>query len=312
LTVRTRPRSVAAGIVAFRPEPRQLERLLAALLPQADLLLVYRNSPLPDSCSALAREHPSRIELVGDCRNLGLGIAYNRIVEAALVRGVERVLLLDQDSLPPPDLCAALAARMQGLSDAGERPAVAGPCPVSEDGRLYKLPSRARPGEAKPRGGTIPLQFVISSGSLIDAAAFRAVGPFREDFFIDAIDVEWCLRARSRGYTCWMAADLPMPHRLGSGVVRLPVSGMHLVRQPATRAYTFVRNQLALLRLGHVPPAWKARAMVRLVLYTAGHALYAPHRRTALRLLARGWRDGLSGRLGPPGSEEHAGPLAAE
>jgi rhamnosyltransferase len=96
-----------------------------------------------------------------------------------------------------------------------------------------------------------------------------------------------------------MAADLPMQHRLGSGVIRLPVSGMHLVRQPPTRAYTFVRNQLALLRLAHVPAAWKVRAAARVVLYTIGQAAHAPHRVRALSLMARGWRDGLMGRLGP-------------
>jgi rhamnosyltransferase len=291
---------VAAGIVAFRPGSGVLERLVAGLLPQVERLLVYRNSPLPEGVSDLARAHRGRIELLGDGRNVGLGVAYNRIADAALARGIERILLLDQDSGPPPDLCAGLLGRMQDLIDAGERPAVVGPRPIGPDGKPYKLPRQVVPGKARAAGSSLPLQFVISSGSLIDGAAFRAIGGFREDFFIDAIDLEWCLRARFRGFTCWMAADLPMPHQLGSGVICMPALGMHLVRQPPTRAYTSVRNQLAMLHLDHVPLAWKARAAARLVLYTLGQAAHAPHRSSALRLLARGWRDGLLGRLGAP------------
>ncbi len=298
------PLPVAAGVVAFWPEPGQLERLVAGLLPQVARLLVYCNSPLPAGCEDLAQEYPHRVEIVGHGGNVGLGVAYNRIVEAAMAHGIERILLLDQDSRPPPGLCAELLGRMQDLIEAGERPAVVGPRPISDDGKPYKLPRRAASAEARPLGHTIPLQLVISSGSLIDTAAFQAVGPFREDFFIDAIDIEWCLRARSKGLTCWMATDLPIRHRLGTGVIRMPVAGAHLVRQPPTRAYTFVRNQLALLRLAHVPLTWKMRATAHVVLYTIGQTLYAPHRARALRFLARGWRDGLLGRLGPPRDEE--------
>jgi|KBSSwiStaDraftv2_1062776.scaffolds.fasta_scaffold12111_8 rhamnosyltransferase len=291
---------LAAGIVAYRPDPGLLARLISSLAPQVDLLLLYRNSSIPAHLFDLAQIHVDRIRVIGNGRNLGLGVAYNRIVDAAMACGIERILLFDQDSSVPLDLGAALLSRMQCLIEQGERPAVVGPRPITSDDECYKIPRRSSRVKAESVGANLPLQFVISSGSLIDGASFRDIGPFRDDFFIDGIDIEWCLRAGSRGYSCWMATDVPMEHRLGAGVVRMPLSGAHIVRQPPTRVYTLVRNQLALLRLGHVPVEWKARVAARLVVHTVGQAMYSSHRTSTVRALARGWRDGLLGRLGPP------------
>ena len=41
---------------------------------------------------------------------------------------------------------------------------------------------------------------MITSGSLLALAVFRRVGPMREDFFIDAVDFQYCLRLRRHGY----------------------------------------------------------------------------------------------------------------
>jgi rhamnosyltransferase len=291
---------LAAGIVVYRPEPGLAEALVQLLLPQVDQLLVYCNSPLPVALSATLTEHRHRLAALGDGRNLGLGVAHNRIIEAAIAQGIKHVLLLDQDSIPPPGLGRELLARMSGLITAGHRPAVVGARPVGSGGSPYKAPRLLPPAAARPHGCDMPVELVISSGSLIDASAYHAIGPFREDFFIDAIDTEWCLRARFMGFTCWMATDLAMEHRLGAGVLRLPLGGVQLVRQPPSRAYTFVRNQLAMFRLQHVPSRWKLRAVARLAAYSIGQTAAGPNRGAVVRALARGWRDGLLGRLGQP------------
>jgi rhamnosyltransferase len=295
-----RSAGLAGGIVAYRPDPVDLKALICSLMHQVDHLVLYRNSSVAEDLFDVVQRHRDRLLVLGQEHNLGVGVAHNRIIEAAMARGIERIILFDQDSSPSPDLVGELLVRMQGLIRAGERPAIVGPRPVGRDGQTYKAPRPLARAEAMAQGPNVPVEFLISSGSLINGAAFREIGPFRDDFFIDAIDIEWCLRARAKGFTCWMATDVPMGHRLGDGAVRLPVAGAYLVLQPPARAYTFVRNQLALFRLGHVPRSWKARAAARLVAYTIGQTICASQRRAVVRSLARGWWDGLLGRLGPP------------
>jgi rhamnosyltransferase len=290
----------AAGIVAYEPDAMLIGGLIASLIRHVDLLLIYRNSRVPPFVCELAREYRDRLVSLGDESNLGLGVAHNRIVEAAMASGIERIFLFDQDSMASGELVGQLLDRMQSLIRRGARPAVVGPRPICYDGTGYKAPHSPGLGGVSSGGNNVPVEFVISSGSLINGAAFREIGAFREDFFIDAIDIEWCLRARSKGFTCWMATDVTMKHRLGSGVLRIPVADVRIVRQPPARAYTFVRNQLILFRLKHVPWRWKVRTLVRLAAYTITQSVCASHRRAAVRSLAHGWWDGLRGRLGPP------------
>ncbi|WP_203071453.1 glycosyltransferase family protein [Falsiroseomonas ponticola] len=289
----------AAGIVLFHPAPALLEEALAALDASVARVFLFLNAPLSAAARAVV-ERPGRRPpvLLGDGTNQGLGVAYNRMAAMARAEGFEALLLLDQDSSPLPAMAAALCATRARLIAAGECPAVVGPLPVAARGCGCKAPRCFSQDGAAPAAGAVPLEFVISSGSLIDLAAFEAVGGFREDFFIDAVDIEWCLRAWARHFSCWMVASLPMPHRLGSGVLRVPLLGLLLARQPPFRLYTHARNQMAMLRLPFVPLAWKCRAVAVIAAQTVIHLL-ASRERGTLRAFALGVADGLRARLGP-------------
>ena len=144
------------------------------------------------------------------------------------------------------------------------------------------------------------MSFVISSGSLVDVERAASVGPFRADYFIDAIDLEWCFRANACGFSIWIANEVTMDHRLGRGVIRIPLIGLLLADQPPRRLYTYLRNQLAMMRLPHVPFRHKAKTLlslpVRLPVYLARNG-FSRESRAAIR---NGLRDGWAGRLGPP------------
>jgi rhamnosyltransferase len=109
---------------------------------------------------------------------------------------------MDDDSLPAPDmvprLLAALAAHPQA--------AAVGACHVDPRRETGRTPfsvvagGRLRWLECSDLRQVWEVDHVIASGCLIPATALQAVGWMREDFFIDWVDTEWCLRARDRGY----------------------------------------------------------------------------------------------------------------
>lgn len=284
-----------AGIVIFHPDPAELLRLARSVSDDAAEVVLYCNSPLGPAEEAALRAAVPNLSVVRPGRNEGLGAAYNAFLDRAAGLGASHLLLLDQDSLPSAAMIPRLEAVARALAEAGECPAVVGPRPVGPDGVPLKLPRLPGPG----RAGALPVSFVISSGSLVGVAAARAVGPFRADFFIDAIDIEWCLRARAAGSSIWVAGEVAMDHRLGRGVIRLPF-GMHLVDQPPRRLYTYVRNQVAMLRMPHVPAGYKARVAATMPGRMLVHLARTGFARAVRRALGRGVRDGWAGRLGPP------------
>jgi len=75
---------------------------------------------------------------------------------------------------------------------------------------------------------------------------------------------------------------------------------LRLTDQPPKRLYTYFRNQVAMLRLPHVPVVWKLRFIAFL---PARSFIYALRHRLAfkiIRAIGLGLADGIMNRLGPP------------
>jgi rhamnosyltransferase len=290
-----------AGVVVYDPDLAALVRLIAAVSRDVDSVAIYANTRLPAGLDLWLRQAAGRAELVilQPGLNRGLGAAYDAFLELAQDRESEFLLLLDQDSQPAPGMVPQLAAAHRRLACAGERVAVVGPQPVDPDGRDMRL----SPLPCTPQGlAAAPLRrsrFVMSSGSLIRVDAARAIGGFRSDYFIDAIDIEWCMRAAARGFSVFVAEHVRMGHRLGRGVVRLPF-GLLLTDQPPKRLYTYVRNQLSMMRLKHVPLAHKLKTAITMPIRMAAYLKRNRFSRECRAALFNGVVDGLRDRLGPP------------
>jgi rhamnosyltransferase len=287
---------IAACIVAFRPDATLISALAQVVAPQVGALYVVNNGGVTDELAQRLRA--AGAELVEPGANVGVAEAFNICALKAGAAGNARLLLLDQDSNVSPDMVEALAARLDALAAAGERVAVIGPRIVSPSD--FKAPRYfPRPGRAA-RAGATPVQYLISSGSLIELSALREIGSFRADFFIDAIDTEWCFRAWARGVSCWVADDVSMVHRIGAGVVRVHGFGNATPRQPDFRLYAYVRNQAHCLTLPHIPLAWKARFAAHVARVVLVSWIDRGGRPSFLgAMMQAAWR-GLRGKLGPP------------
>lgn len=286
---------VAIGITLFRPTPEQIARAAARAQAAAGPVLAFENGGVSAAdADALAA---AGVHLLSGGANLGIAAALNALAEAARGRGAGHLLLLDQDALPAPGMLDALLAARGRLAAQGLPAAVVGPRPRAGAG--HKVPGfLAHPGAAR-LGSLVPVGFLATSGSLIDLAAFAAVGPFRADYFIDGVDLEWCYRAWARGYGCWMEEGAELFHHVGSGTIRGPL-GLAMARQPLFRMATYLRNTVYGLRLPHLPVRWKLRQAAYLPVQIGLYWADSGFRPRVLLRLAEALRDGLAGRLGPP------------
>lgn len=291
--------SIIAGIVVYFPDATHLDRLVRTLAAEVRTIVIYANSPVDPEMEERLRTAAGRtlLEVVRPGENGGLGAAYNALADRALAERQDYFFLLDQDSLPDTQTVSSLRALFGLLDGAGERAALVGPRPVDADRRPFKV--SAGPPRTDLGFGARRSAFVISSGSLVRTEAAKAIGAFRADYFIDAIDIEWCMRANALGYSTWLADGIAMAHSLGQGVIRLPF-GIRMVRQPPRRLYTFLRNQLDMLRLPHVPGAYKRKWLMILPLRIIVYVCHDRFRLATCLAIWRGLSDGARGRLGPP------------
>nr|WP_167450857.1 glycosyltransferase family 2 protein [Methylobacterium terrae] len=292
----TSPLPVAVGITVFRPTPEQVATLRARVAAEARLTIVFDNGGLPAEDAAALEQRGALVLSAG--RNIGIGGALDAIARAASAAGAAQVLLLDQDAAFTPDQVSELEAALARLRTLSLPPAVVGPRPQAAPGA--KAPAYPRRPEIPDYGSLVPVEFLATSGSLVDLEAYARIGPFRSDFFIDGVDLEWCFRAWARGYGCWMEAGTALPHRVGAGVIRSTLFGIEMPRQPLFRMTAYLRNSVYAWRLAHVPRRWKVRQAAYLPLQALLTWADSGYRPRVLAQLAGAVLDGLRGRLGRP------------
>lgn len=282
---------VAAATVLYKPDPDQLEQLLAPLDRDGISVFVFLNGPvLPAIEARLARSTAISLRSPD---NVGLGQALNAVVEAAVAEGFAFLLLLDQDSVPPAGLANALAAQFARLpSSAG----ALGPRLVAPHDEHYLEPWYARRGAAGP--DITLVDFLPTSGTLLPLAAWRQVGPFRADFFIDGIDVEWCFRASASGHRCYLAEALTMQHRWGDATAQARRKPQ-ILRQSLTRSFYYLRNTVFCLRLSHIPMRWRLRSCLRIVAQAMLLVGTKPFSRPTWKTVSAALSNGVRGKLGP-------------
>jgi len=118
----------------------------------------------------------------------------------------------------------------------------------------------------------------------------------REDFFIDWVDIEWCMRARSLGLKSYYVPSVVMKHSVGDSVVSVLGRDVHVHND--LRNYYMLRNAIYLFRLKSVGWRWKINFAPRIPIYCFLYPLLSKHRLNNIKLVLRGVLDGLRGRLG--------------
>ena len=219
--------------------------------------------------------------------NLGVAAAFNQGARIAIAGGAASMLILDQDTVASPTLVAdLLAARAAHPRPA--RVAVVGP-----------VTNRQQDGRCEDRTW-VKRRLVISSGSLLSLAAWADLDGFREDYFIDMVEAEYCLRAGVRGYRVLLACRATIDHRIGRPTEhRLLGRKVTTSNHPAWRRYYLMRNRLRVWGAFYTSaPAWVGFDAFGHLRDTTLMLLYEDGRGANLRAVAAGLRDGLTGRMG--------------
>jgi rhamnosyltransferase len=299
---------VAAVVVTYQPDVAATARLLAALAPQVDSLVVVDNGSAPEKVAALAGKVaglPGTAELVELATNKGIAAAQNLGIAWGRERGARFVLLSDQDSVPAPDMVERLLAGLEAAEAAGGAPVGAvGPVTVDERAEGTTLLFEARrwgprrasvPGDD---GALVPVAFLIASGCLVPMNVLDAVGPMNEAWFIDHIDLEWGLRATRAGYALFGVAGAHLGHHLGDRMTRIPGREREVHIHSPVRNYYMARNTVLLMRSGLLRPAWRWGYLFWIVKYAVFYGVFVAPRAHRAALLLRGFADGIRGRAG--------------
>ncbi|MFT4268156.1 MAG: glycosyltransferase [Xenophilus sp.] len=225
--------NVAAIVVAYLPDA-SIEVNLNALSNHVEVIYLVDNSPreVPASIdlTAIASSNRKIIHLPQGA-NTGIAQALNVGCAQAQSDGFEWVLTMDQDSRVEEEMVNALRAAITG-PDAADIGIAAPEIWDVQRGHL-------------PAPNPDPL-VVYTSGSLLRLAAWKALGGFDELLFIDAVDIDFCLRL-AKGRWRVVQAHGRLRHALGS--MRSVLGKKLKIRSySAFRRYFQARNAVIVVR----------------------------------------------------------------
>lgn len=276
---------IAAVVVLYNPAQEHLGNI-GHYSDSVDRVYAIDNSEGPNPDTAAQLEAIPAVVYLPNHGNLGIAAALNAGAERAIADGYDLLLTMDQDSTATPGMVAALVSCFERVGR--EEIGIVSPC--------HQL------GEACKQhpGDCIEIEVAMASGNLLNLHAFRAIGPFRDDYFIDYVDHEYCLRLRQHGFRIIQANKAVLRHRLGSMTWhRLLHKQIKLGNHSPLRRYYAFRNRFHLYQQYSKAFPVYFRYFYREIFQEIGALLlFEAQKLEKLRMMLRGYLDYRRGIFG--------------
>lgn len=303
-----RSQDVCAIVVTYLPDEVLPTRIHEIRL-QAGHLVIVDNSPVDQPGAALhALEAEEGVEVIRNGANKGIAAALNQGLRKAKQLGFSWALTLDQDSTPSDSMLEELLLTLN-TSPFRHRTALVSPNitlgAVVSGSSYWPRPDRRFPlffQRARCHGRDLDdVTMTITSGALTSLKVLEDIGTLREDFFIDYVDTEYCLRARSNGYRILVSAKALLYHQLGD--MRETSFAGHTLRprfHSPSRVYYLYRNRIPTIRrYGLRFPHWLFFDLLSSAFNLLRILLVEDQRKAKAKAAINGTLDGLYGRMGP-------------
>lgn len=277
-------------IVTYEPELEHLNQFAEKAEAAGFIPIIVDNSEKQRVKSEQVSENSIIIGLQG---NQGIAAAQNRGISYALQMGADIIGFFDQDSLADAQLIEKLTAFVVQNGNC-----VAAPVALEKDTYaeypVQRLNRWGYPKDVfvKDASEAQKVDLVISSGMMTTREVIEKVGNYDEDFFIDFVDIEWCLRCKKAEIPIYVLPEAVLLHKIGSKNIK--IDGMEITVHSPTRTYYKVRNSFLMLykKMGFV---FSVRQILPAVVHNLLLIFKVENKRTYLKYYFKGILHGIFG-----------------
>jgi rhamnosyltransferase len=287
-------RFVVAVIITYNCYT-SIEQTILAVANQVGRVIIVDNGSEPETLnairSAIDRNRLHSCEFLPQGRNLGIGAALNVGVRAALAAGAEYVLTLDDDTEVFPGTVAELVRCF--MDHEAEHVGIVWAYWIDS----INFPQTSCREEDVPRS----VERIPSSGCMIRREAFESVGMFREDYFLDYTDYEYCARIIATGWQVLICPAATVFHQSGDKVFRKFFGRTVVVSNyPAERLFLFCRNGIVLYLWERRSGRYFREHCRSMAATFVKSILYEREKSRKASAIIHASVEGLLGHLGPP------------
>lgn len=191
-------------------------------LGRRDLCPVVIDNGSGDGSEATIRTAFPGVPVIQTGANLGYAGGNNAGLRVALASQARYVMLLNNDTVLREDLFKLLLEVAAAANDrvvvgpktfdlgCVEKPQFAGAVWLSEQLRFRSV--RDEDEEWAFGRALFRTAYIQGSALLVPMSVLREVGLFDERFFLTYEEVDWCFRARAKGFDCWIVPESRIWH----------------------------------------------------------------------------------------------------
>ena len=289
--------NTCAIVVTYHPDALIVDRLCIVLAQFPRVIIVDNGSDETKQAMLMAFAAEQEIFLVVNQANLGIAKALNQGMAQALLEGFSWAVTLDQDSEIFSDMLETLLA-------------VNAECGFDKVlvGGNYENVNKKKNFVDCDTGdkGFLERKTLITSGTLIPLRLATNIGGFREDYFIDSVDHEFCLRARANGFKILITCKPVMRQRIGATIEASAwLSNFASFNHSPLRKFYIARNTLVTAREYCArEPAWALRQGWRLLSDFGSILVFETDKYRKAKAFLLGIVDGIKGKMGPLTDEQ--------
>lgn len=223
------------SIITYNPDIQKLSKNINSILALQDginiLIIDNASDNVAEICSLIACH--DNIGIIKNDKNSGIAYALNQAMHDAENNGFEWVLTCDQDSVLPENL-------LKEYKNVIDKFNVAIVCP-----KIYDVNANRFIDYKKTDGEFTEVDGCITSGSLVNTMAWKAVCGFDDFMFIDGVDFDFCYRLRAKNYKIIRANNVILEHEIGrSEIRRFFWKKVNVQNHNAFRKYYIMRNRV--------------------------------------------------------------------
>jgi len=224
--------NISAIIIAFNPLLKELFGNILTYSSQVSQVVIVDNSTdltikekIQESCT---NRNIDYLDMRG---NKGVATALNAGFDYVMLNGADWVLTMDQDS--------CFVSSIEGYKSYILNQDVSKILLLAPIYHFYNLKQFSSNEITHP-------DIVIQSGCLVNVQNYLNIGTYRDDFFIDFVDYEYCLRGKSHNLILSQVHSVVLKHALGDDTtVHFLGLKYNYSSSSPIRYYYMIRNGLA-------------------------------------------------------------------
>ena len=287
--------NVCAVIVAYNPDGEFLSRLDRVAF-QVNEVVIVDNGSDQNSVNILKNLSQTNVSVIFNNSNVGVASALNQGMDYATRHNYKWILTLDQDTIVEGNMIETFG-EIYSLAIKTCNPAIIG---SNFQDKLTGQPLVPDDG-MRPWNDVLT---VITSGTIVSLDAAKTIGNCRDDFFIDYLDAEYCLRAKRFNYDVLISRSVLMHHTIGSPRWhRLLWKRLITPHAPPLRRYYMSRNHIVLVKeYFTLFPHWIIQLTITRIKETVLILLFERDKFKKIMLSVLGIIHGIVGKMGQLGN----------